>query len=383
MEKRKHFTPEQKAKIVIEVLREERTLNEIAAEYEIHPNQLSRWKAEFISNAGRIFSKETDEVEKVKQTYEKEKDELLKQIGQLSYEINWLKKNLADSKSREDRMKMIDREEKKLSITKQAKLLSINRTSLYYRPVPANDEEYLIKRIIYEIYTAHPEYGYRRMTNILNRDYHIRINSKRTRRYMREMGIHGFCPGPNLSKRLHGKYLYPYLLRGLNIDHPNQVWSIDVTYCRMKRGFMYMVAIIDWYSRYIVGFELSNTLDRTFIIEAIQKAIKRHGKPEIMNSDQGSQFTSDDYINLLKNNNIKISMDGKGRALDNQRIERFFRSYKWEKLYLEDCETGHQLWQITREYVEYYNSRRPHQSLDYKTPAEYYFGGCKQLPAVV
>ena len=297
--------------------------------------------------------------------------------------LTGLKKNLADSKSREDRMKMIDREEKKLSITKQAELLSINRTSLYYKPVPANDEEYLIKRIIDEIYTAHPEYGYRRMTNILNREYHIRINRKRTRRYMREMGIHGFCPGPNLSKRLHGKYLYPYLLRGLNIDHPNQVWSIDVTYCRMKRGFMYLVAIIDWYSRYIVGFELSNTLDRTFVIEAIQKAIKRHGKPEIMNSDQGSQFTSDDYINLLKNNNIKISMDGKGRALDNQRIERFFRSYKWEKLYLEDCETGHQLRQITREYVEYYNNRRPHQSLDYKTTAEYYFGGCKQLPAVV
>jgi len=200
---------------------------------------------------------------------------------------------------------------------------------------------------------------------------------------MREMGIHGFCPGPNLSKRIHGKNLYPYLLRNLKIDHPNQVWSIDVTYCRMKRGFMYMVAIIDWYSRYIVGFELSNTLDKTFVIEAIQKAIKRYGKPEIMNSDQGSQFTSDDYINLLKNNGIKISMDGKGRALDNQRIERFFRSYKWEKLYLEECETVQQLRQITKEYVEHYNHRRPHQSLDYKTPAEYYFGGYDQLLAVV
>ncbi|ALX09648.1 putative transposase [Acetivibrio thermocellus AD2] len=182
---------------------------------------------------------------------------------------------------------------------------------------------------------------------------------------------------------IHGKNLYPYLLRNLKIDHPNQVWSIDVTYCRMKRGFMYMVAIIDWYSRYIVGFELSNTLDKTFVIEAIQKAIKRYGKPEIMNSDQGSQFTSDDYINLLKNNGIKISMDGKGRALDNQRIERFFRSYKWEKLYLEECETVQQLRQITKEYVEHYNHRRPHQSLDYKTPAEYYFGGYDQLLAVV
>jgi len=294
-----------------------------------------------------------------------------------------LKKNLADSKSREDRMKMIDRNNKRLSISRQAKLLSINRTSLYYKSVPISDEEYLNKRIIDEIYTAHPEYGYRRMTTILNRDYGILINRKRTRRYMREMSIHGFCPGPNLSKRLHGKYLYPYLLRGLNIDRPNQVWSIDITYCRMKRGFMYLVAIIDWYSRYIVGFVLSNTLERTFIIETIKKAIKRHGAPEIMNSDQGSQFTCEEYINLLKKNSIKISMDGKGRALDNQRIERFFRSYKWEKLYLEEYETGHQLKRITQEYIEHYNSKRPHQSLKDRTPAEYYYGNCNILtPAV-
>ena len=197
--------------------------------------------------------------------------------------------------------------------------MGLNRTSLYYKPVPVSDEENLIKRIIDEIYTAHPEYGYRRMTSILNRNNRIHFNRKRTRRYMREIGIHGFCPGPNLSKRLHGKYLYPYLLRGLKIDHANQVWSIDITYCRMKRGFMYMVAVIDWYSRYIVGFGLSNTLDKTFVIEVVEKAIKRYGKPEIMNSDQGPQFTSDDYINLLKNNDIKISMDGKGRALDKQR----------------------------------------------------------------
>ncbi|HOM41983.1 MAG: IS3 family transposase [Lutisporaceae bacterium] len=383
MDKRRNFTPEQKAKIVMEVLREEKTLNEIAAEYEIHPNLLSRWKAEFINNAARAFSKEAEEVEKVKQSYEKEKEELLKQIGQLSYENAWLKKNLADSKSREDRMKMIDRENKKLSISRQAKLLSINRTSLYYKSAPISDEEYLIKRIIDEVYTSHPEYGYRRMTTILNRDYGVLINRKRTRRYMREMGIHGFCPGPNLSKRMHAKYLHPYLLRGLNIDRPNQVWSIDITYCRMKRGFMYLVAIIDWYSRYIVGFALSNTLERTFVTDTIKKAIKRHGAPEIMNSDQGSQFTCEDYINLLKENNIKISMDGKGRALDNQRIERFFRSYKWEKLYLEDYETGHQLRRITQEYIEYYNNKRPHQSLEERTPADYYYGICDILTTAV
>lgn len=178
MDKRRFFTPEQKAKIVIEVLKEERTLNEIAAEYGIHPKQLSRWKAEFMNNAGRAFSKETDAIEKVKQSYEKEKDELLRQIGQLSYEVSWLKKNLAASKPREDRMNMVDKAEKTLSITKQAELLGINRTSLYYKPVPVKDEVYQIKWLIDEIYTSHPEYGYRRMTKILNRDYRIHINRK-------------------------------------------------------------------------------------------------------------------------------------------------------------------------------------------------------------
>lgn len=280
-------------------------------------------------------------------------------------------------------MAMIDSKDEKLSITKQAELLGINRTSLYYKPVPVSDEEYEIKKLIDEIYTAHPEYGYRRMTVVLNEQYDTHINRKRVRRYMREMAIHGFCPGPNLSKRAHGKYIHPYLLRGLKIDHPNQVWSIDITYCRMKRGFMYLVAIIDWYSRYIVGFALSNTLERKFVIDTIRKAIKKHGTPEIMNSDQGSQFTCDDYIDLLKKNNIKISMDGKGRALDNQRIERFFRSYKWEKLYLEEYETGYQLRSITSDYIEYYNNKRPHQSLGYMTPSEFYYEKAETLtPAV-
>lgn len=268
---------------------------------------------------------------------------------------------------------MVNRGDSKLSITKQTELLGLNRTGIYYKHVEISDEEYRIKWIIDEIYTEHPEYGYRRMTVILNRDYNIGINRKRTRRYMREMGIHGFCPSPNLSKRLHGKYLYPYLLRGLNIDSPNQVWSVDVTYCRMRKGFMYLVCIIDWYSHYIVGHALSNTLGKTFVIEAVKKAIRRYGKPDILNSDQGSQFTCEEYINLLKENGIKISMDGKGRALDNQRIERFFRSYKWEKLYLEQYETGHQLRQITDCYIEHYNNKRPHQALEYSTPAELYY----------
>jgi len=270
-------------------------------------------------------------------------------------------------------MAVVEKGDKNLSIARQAALLDINRTSLYYRSVPISLEELKIKRLIDEIYIQHPEYGYRRMTVILRQQHGIIINKKRVRKYMREMEIHGFCPGPNLSKRLHKKYLYPYLLRGLSIERANQVWSIDITYCRMKHGFMYMVAIIDWYSRYIVEYGLSNTLEKGFVIEAINKAIQRHGRPEIMNSDQGSHFTSTEYIELLKEKGIKISMDGKGRALDNQRIERFFRSYKWEKLYLEECETGQQLRRLNKEYIEYYNNGRPHQSLGYQTPAQIYY----------
>jgi putative transposase len=278
---------------------------------------------------------------------------------------------------------MIDKGDKKLSITEQAQLLSLNRTSLYYKPVSTGDEEYRIKWFIDEIYTAHPEYGYRRITVILKRDYHVLINRKRVRRYMRDMGIHGFCPGPNLSKRIHARYLYPYLLRGLKIDHSNQVWSVDITYCRMPKGFMYLCAIIDWYSRFIVGYTLSNTIDRTFVLETIKKAVRQHGAPEIMNCDQGTQFTSEDYIELLKEHNIKISMDGKGRALDNHRIERFFRSYKWEKLYLAEYETGYQLRKLTDEYMDHYNNHKPHQSLDYQVPADIYYARCRPLQEAV
>ncbi|SHI98523.1 Transposase InsO and inactivated derivatives [Dethiosulfatibacter aminovorans DSM 17477] len=263
----------------------------------------------------------------------------------------------------------------KLTITRQCQLLDINRSTLYYIPAEIDrSEEYAIKWLIDEIYTSHPEYGYRRMTVILNRDYDVKINRKRTRKYMREMNIHGLCPGPNLSKRGRAKYLYPYLLRKMNITKPNQVWSIDITYCRMPKGFMYLAAIIDWHSKYIVAYELSNTMDKGLITRVVNKAIATHGKPDIINSDQGSQFTCDAYISLLKSNGIKISMDGKGRALDNICIERFWRSLKWEKLYLEEYSNGRQLKRLIDEYILHYNTNRPHQTFDYTTPAKIYHG---------
>ncbi|ACL77012.1 transposase IS3/IS911 family protein [Ruminiclostridium cellulolyticum H10] len=237
-------------------------MTEIAAKYEIQPNQLTRWKSEFIKNANRAFSVDADETEQLKQAHEAQIDELHRQIGQLTVERNWLKKNLNNSASRQSRQSMVDKKHKKLTITRQCQLLGLNRSTLYYQPhEPDRSEEYRIKWLIDEIYTRDSSLGYRRMTHILHRDHGININKKRTRRYMREMNIYGICPGPNLSKRGRLKYVHPYLLRGLTIDRPNQVWSVDITYCRMPKGHMYLAAIIDWHSKYIVGYKPSTFSD--------------------------------------------------------------------------------------------------------------------------
>lgn len=194
------------------------------------------------------------------------------------------------------------------------------------------------------------------------------------RRYMEEMGIRVFYPGPNLSKRDKKARIYPYLLRNLVINRPNQVWSIDITYLGTPSGFVYMVAIIDWYSRFIVGWSISNTLQTDFVVRTVEEAIKTYGKPEIINSDQGSQFTSQAYIDCIKAyESIRISMDGKGRATDNIMIERFFRSFKWERLYVLCPETIREVKTITAAYMAHYNDERNHQGLGNKTPGTVYF----------
>jgi len=266
---------------------------------------------------------------------------------------------------------MIDRENPKLSVVKQAKLLDINRSSIYYKPVPLPPEEFKIKHRIDEIYTKYPFYGSRRITTVLNREG-FKINRKAVRRHMREMGISGVCPGPNLSRRNHRHSIYPYLLRNVPITHPNHVWGIDITYIRLTQGFMYLVAIIDWYSRYIISWELSSTLDIDFVLQAQKHALSQ-AIAEIMNSDQGSHFTSAKYIEPLKAAGVKISMDGKGRALDNIYTERFFRSLKWEEVYLKEYQNPRHARKEIANYIRFYNWERPHQSLNDKTPAEVYF----------
>jgi putative transposase len=266
---------------------------------------------------------------------------------------------------------MVDFNNESISIKRQCELLSINRTRVYYKPKtggPGLAYKYALMRLIDEIHTEHPYYGSRRITKVLNRKGH-KVNRKRIQSYMREMGIVVFYPGPNLSKRNRMHKVYPYLLRKLNIDRKDYVWSIDITYIPMPRGHMYLFAIIDWYTREIIDYELSNSLDTSFIIKCLKRAFKTR-KPQIMNSDQGTQFTSNEYISLLKSEKVSISMDSVGRATDNNRIERFFRSLKQEKLYIFEYENVRELQILISEYMTFYNTERPHQSLGYQTPYE-------------
>ena len=262
-----------------------------------------------------------------------------------------------------------------LTIKAQARLLSLNRTALYWTAKEVSKHEVEIKHLIDKIHTQHPFKGSRRIVDDINNmdgvDY--KVNRKRIQRYMREMGIRVIYPGPNLSKRNRAQYVYPYLLRNVKPAHPNHVWGIDITYCAMQGRWMYLVAIIDWYSRKIVGYELSDTMNKEFVIKAVKQAIETHGAPIILNSDQGSQFTSPVYINTLKEHGIKISMDGKGRALDNAITERFWRTIKWEDIYLKNYETPRALRQGIAAYIRLYNFERQHTSIGKKTPADVYY----------
>ncbi len=272
--------------------------------------------------------------------------------------------------NRSERLALVEREGGELSLKKQAQLLGISRSSLYYQPAPPTAEEIRLKHRIDEIYTCYPFYGSRRIRAILKReDWHI--NRKRVQRCMREMGLEAIYPGPNLSKATPGHKIYPYLLRNVTASHPNHIWGIDITYIRLQKGWMYLVAILDWYSRYVVSWALDQTLQMPFVLAAVERALVQ-ARPEIINSDQGSHFTSPQYLDRFVAIGSQISMDGRGRAMDNIFTERLWRSVKYEEVYLNEYVTPRQTRQGLTDYFHLYNYERPHQSLDYCTPAELY-----------
>jgi putative transposase len=265
---------------------------------------------------------------------------------------------------------MIDRPPAELSLKWQAELLSLSRASLYYVPVPPSPEELYIKRRIDEIYTARPFYGSRKILVELRKE--LRINRKTVQRHMREMGLTAIVPGPSLSQPTPEHRVFPYLLRGLKLTGPNQVWGIDITYIRLRAGWLYLVAVLDWYSRYVLSWELDQTLEIPFVLSAVQRALTM-ATPTICNSDQGSHFTSPHYLDLLQAAQVQISMDGRGRALDNIFTERLWRTVKYEEVYLHEYDSPREARQSLVRYFQFYNQERPHQALAYRTPAQVYF----------
>jgi putative transposase len=262
----------------------------------------------------------------------------------------------------------VDRQHPSLSVVRQCALLSISRSSVYYQPVPASQENLELMRLIDQQYLERPFYGSRRMTVWL-RNQGYGVNRKRVRRLMGIMGLRAIYRRPRTSQPAPGHQVYPYLLRGVAITQPNQVWTADITYIPMARGFLYLVAIMDWYSRYVLSWQLSNTLEVDFCIEALEEAL-RNGQPEIFNTDQGAQFTSQAFTGLLEQHGVRVSMDGKGRYTDNLFIERLWRSLKYEEVYLKAYAGGREARAGIGGYFDFYNLERPHQALGYQTPAE-------------
>jgi putative transposase len=270
------------------------------------------------------------------------------------------------------RKSMIDKEKEDVSICKQCELLGMARSTLYYTPSMSNDKDFQIMKELDRLYLEDPTRGTRRMSKEL-RKHGLQVGRCHVRTLMQIMRMKTVYCRPRTTVMDPSKYKYPYLLRNLEITRANQVWSLDISYIPLRRGFMYLVAIMDVYSRYILGWSLSNTMEAEWVVDLLRTTVLQYGKPEIINSDQGSQFTSEEYVNYVKSlETVRISMDGKGRAIDNVYIERFWRTIKYDKLYLLELKTGHDVWQACDEFVSYYNYRRGHSSLDDKTPEYVY-----------
>lgn len=267
---------------------------------------------------------------------------------------------------------MVDPKHPNLSVSRQCQLVGVPRSSFYFRPQPVKPEDLELMRMIDEQYLKTPFYGSRSMSKHFRRLGH-EINRKRVQRLMQLMGIEAVYPRPKTSKPHPGHKIYPYLLRKLTINRPNQVWAADITYIPLRRGFMYLVAVMDWYSRKVLSWRLSNTLDADFCVSALEEAIRLYGRPEIFNTDQGSQFTSHAFTKTLEDNNIQISMDGRGNFRDNIFIERLWWTVKYQYLFLHAFDNGPELRRGLRNWFAFYNQERFHQSLDDKTPDEVYY----------
>ncbi|WP_353642688.1 IS3 family transposase [Mesorhizobium sp. WSM2239] len=372
---RRNHSPEFKAKVALAAIRGERTLIELSQQFDVHPNQIKQWKDLLLEGASGVFGADgkaepAAPIVDVKTLHAK--------IGELTLENGFFRGSAQQGRAVE-RKEMIDRNHA-LSLTRQARALGISRGSVYYLPRPPSAAEITLMHRIDRLHLDYPFAGSRMLQGLLNADGHS-VGRRHVATLMRKMGIEALYRRPNTSKPAPGHKVYPYLLRNLPVTRPNQAWAMDITYIPMARGFVYLAAVVDWFSRRVLSWRLSITLEAAFCIEAVEEALARYGKPDIFNTDQGSQFTSINFIKTLTDADVKISMDGKGAWRDNVFVERLWRTIKYEEVYLHaytsvpEARTG-----IAR-YLIFYNTRRPHSSLDRKTPDQAYFNMPKPILA--
>ena len=370
---RRNHTPAFKAKVALAAIKGEKTLSELAQLFDVHPNQITAWKAQLLDGAAGVFGGRYGKPGAGGGSEDAAREDRGAGAGERFFGRCARQGRHAECKA------MIDREHE-LPLARQAALLKLSRSSLYYRPRPVTPADLAVMRRIDELHLDYPFAGSRMLRDLL-RGEGIATGRQRVAMMMKRMGIEAIYRRPNTSKPAPGHKIYPYLLRGLAIERPNHAWAMDITYIPMARGFVYLAAVIDWFSRRVLSWRVSITMEVAFCLEAVEEALARHGRPEIFNTDQGSQFTSADFTGLLLDNAIAISMDGKGAWRDNVFVERLWRSVKYEEVYLKAYDSVGEARASIGRYLNFFNRKRPHSSLDARTPDRAYFDYLPQVAA--
>ncbi|MGZ8245663.1 IS3 family transposase [Methylomagnum sp.] len=369
---RRNHSASLKAKVALAALRGEKTLAELAQEFDIHPTQIGEWRSQLLERAASVFGGEGDKSEPAVDL-----KALHAKIGQQALENRFFIRRARQGRKAE-RKAIIDRDHD-VSLTRQAELLGISRGSAYYVPKPVPDSDLALMRRIDELRLEHPFMGARLLRDTLNREG-FRVGRRHVATPMARMGIEALYRRPKTTQKHPAHKVYPYLLRGLTIDRPNVAWALDITYIPMARGFAYLCVVLDWASRKALAHRVSVAMDASLCVEALEEALRRYGQPDIVNTDQGSRFTSGEFIKVLTDRNIRISMDGKGSWRDNVFVERLWRTVKYEEVYLKAYDPVREARQSIGRCLDFHNTRRPHSSLDSQTPDEVYFKPRPALP---